>query len=95
MRDGARIPWVPWQGLGRAEPTIERRDDGARERPPVLALRAEPKVCAHLAAQPEVGDQLRPGQGQEVQVPARPRISQGILLRQAVDPATLAVPPRD
>ncbi len=44
----------------------------ARERRPVAALRAEPQACAHLAAQPEVGDELRPGQGQEVQVPARP-----------------------
>jgi hypothetical protein len=40
----------------------------AREGRPVAALRPESKPCAHLAAQPEVGDELRPGQGQEVQV---------------------------
>src|SRR6266851_9986746 len=50
---------------------IERRDEGAREGRPVVALRAEPQACARLAAQPEVGDQLRPGQGQQIQVSAR------------------------
>ncbi len=61
MRDCARIPGISWTGPPEA-----------REGRPVAALRAEPQVGAHLAAQPEVGDEFRPGQGQEVQVPARP-----------------------
>ncbi len=58
--DCTRIPGMPWKGPERA------REDLA-----VAALGPESESGAHLAAQPEVGNQLRPGQGQEVQVSAR------------------------
>ncbi len=60
VRDGLGVPRVSWTG-----------PEDAREGRPVLSLGPEPQACACLTAQTEVGDQLRPGQGQEVQVSAR------------------------
>ncbi len=68
VRHGPRVPRRPREGLRRAAAPIERRDEGALGLRSVAALGAEPQACACLAAQTEVGDQLRPGPGQEVQV---------------------------